>query len=128
VTQSFTVSPTYTVSPTVTQTYTETQTPLPTPTPNVPTVLDRNFFNPAQGGVLRIGIKPPEDGQVAVRIYNIAGTLVRPLLQLDLDAGITFQATWDGRNASGEMVSSGVYFVSVQGAGIRSIRKVIVLK
>jgi flagellar hook assembly protein FlgD len=101
---------------------------LPTATPDVPTVLDKNVFNPLQGGVVHIGIKPPQDGQVFVRIYNIAGVLVRPLAELDLNAGITYQATWDGRNGQANVVASGVYFVSIQGAGIRSIRKVIVLK
>jgi hypothetical protein len=78
--------------------------------------------------VLAIGIKPPRDGRVVVKAFNMAGELVRPVAEMDLVAGVTAQATWDGRNDGGEVVSAGIYFISIQGAGVKSVRKVVLLK
>jgi hypothetical protein len=128
--QSPTISPTYTtfISPTITLTWSVTNTPVPTATPNIPAVLDRNVFYPEKGSPLFIGIKAPKDGRVTVKIYDIAGGLVLPVCEMDLKAGITVQASWNGHNDDGSMVASGIYFVSIQGAGIRRILKVVVLK
>jgi flagellar hook assembly protein FlgD len=110
-----TISPTFTPAP-------------PTPTAEVPVVTNKNVFKPLEGGTLDISMKAPQAGKVTVRVYNIAGDLVRPLFEADVQEGLWFQANWDGRNGYGEWVASGVYFVSVKGAGIRVIRKVVVLK
>jgi flagellar hook assembly protein FlgD len=85
-------------------------------------------FKPEQGGNVTISFKSPQDGKVTVKVYNLAGQLVRPVFEASINAGIWFQATWDGRNENGNMVSSGVYFISIRGAGIRSLKKVILLK
>ena len=63
-----------------------------------------------------------------MKVFDLSGELVRPVFDDTVTHGLWFQATWDGRNYDGSTVASGVYFVSVRGAGIRSIRKVIVLK
>ena len=89
---------------------------------------DKNIFRPEQGGTVTISFRAPDDGKVTVRVFNIAGTLVRPIFEADVQQGLWFQATWDGRNENGTMVASGVYFISVHGAGIRTIRKVILMK
>jgi flagellar hook assembly protein FlgD len=65
---------------------------------------------------------------VWVRVYNLAGELVRTPFQAPLAAGVSFQTSWDGRNDAGDWVGSGVYFVSVKGSGFRSVRKVVLLK
>jgi hypothetical protein len=77
---------------------------------------------------LRIGIKPPQDGQVRVRAFNVSGELVAVLMDAKLLAGVTHEALWHGDNAQGEAVASGVYVVSVQGAGVRRLLKVVVMK
>jgi hypothetical protein len=87
-----------------------------------------NVFNPDRGGVLNIGFVAQQDGLVTVKVYSISGSLVRPVFEADCMAGLQYQADWDGRNGDGSEVASGVYFISVRGAGIRTIRKVIVLK
>lgn len=117
-TASFTISPTWTIS----------DTPLPTSTPDVPAYLSKNVFNPQTGAPLLISLKPPLEGMVWVRVYNLAGEVVCTPFQAPLSAGITYQASWDGRNDQGDWVSNGVYFVSVKGAGIRSVRKVVLMK
>ncbi|MCY3724650.1 MAG: hypothetical protein OXG97_20740 [Candidatus Poribacteria bacterium] len=37
-------------------------------------------------------------------------------------------AYWDGRNASGEQVASGVYFYQLETDEISSLRKMVILK
>jgi hypothetical protein len=117
-TQSFTQSATYSI----------TQTPVPSATPFTPAVLSTNVFRPEQGGTLTVSANPSQDGKVTVKLYDIGGHLIRPIFDGDVKAGIWFQAHWDGHNDDGSLVSSGIYFVSVHGAGIKTILKVILLK
>lgn len=117
-TPSFTITPTFTIS----------NTPLPTGTPVAPAVLDRNIWRPALGQPLRIGIKPPQAGRVLVRVFNVAGELVREPFESDLLPGVTVEAYWDGQNRNGEPCGAGVYVVSVQGAGISALRKVVLIR
>ncbi|HTY08938.1 MAG TPA: FlgD immunoglobulin-like domain containing protein, partial [Candidatus Edwardsbacteria bacterium] len=50
----------------------------------------------------------PRPASVDLQIYNIAGQLVRTLVHGPQPAG-THAASWDGRDAAGQQVSSGVY-------------------
>jgi flagellar hook assembly protein FlgD len=90
--------------------------------------LSRNIFKPTQGGSLDIGFKADADERVTVRVFNLAGELVRPVAEMEVKAGVLYGLKWDGRNADGEWVASGVYVVSVKGGNTRIIRKVVVLK
>lgn len=94
----------------------------------MPAVLDQNVFRPGHGRPLQVNFKAPEAGRVTVKIYNVAGELVRKPFDADVSAGLWFQALWRGENDEGEMVAAGVYVVSVRGAGIESLRKVVLLK
>ncbi len=81
-----------------------------------------NPFNPQKGDVVAIAIPESLKGsQLNIRIYNIAGQLVRTLdedtTEIDPQKGGGF---WDGRNDEGDLVSSGLYFfvaVSNKGKG-----------
>jgi hypothetical protein len=73
-----------------------------------------------------------EGSEVNIRIYSIAGDLVR---ELDLGyrpAGLYVSqdraAYWDGMNASGEEVASGIYFYSIYSDDLTAVRKLIVLR
>ena len=76
---------------------------------------------------MKVGVLPLSDGIVVIKIFDISGEFIRPIFHDSVEKGLAFQADWDGRNDA-VAVSSGVYFVSVQGAGIKSVRKVILLK
>jgi flagellar hook assembly protein FlgD len=101
---------------------------LPTSTPEAPAVLDENVFRPGRGKPLHIGIKSPEGGRVIVNIFNVAGERVRRPFDREVPAVVTVDAVWDGKNEDGEPCGSGVYVVSVKGAGIRRTLKVVLLK
>ncbi|MBT7311106.1 hypothetical protein HN843_05045, partial [bacterium] len=50
-----------------------------------------------------------EQGRVDIAIYNIKGEMVRSLSSGELNAG-SHSLSWNGKNHSGQSVSSGVYF------------------
>ena len=72
------------------------------------------------------------DNDVSVSIYDTAGVLVRTLSLGIQPAGFYNSrgraAYWDGRNAFGEQVASGVYFYSLHTPDFSATRKMQILK
>ena len=73
-----------------------------------------------------------DDAQVTIKIYNLSGSLVR---MIDLGKKSTGYyvsqsqaAYWNGRNEYGELVSSGVYFYTIQAGNYTATKKMMVLK
>jgi arabinogalactan endo-1,4-beta-galactosidase len=64
-----------------------------------------NPFNPAT----EIGYRLDVAGPVSLKVYDVAGSLVRTLVDAGVDAG-WHRARWDGRDNAGRVVSSGLYF------------------
>ena len=64
-----------------------------------------NPFNPSTA----IGFALSRRGEVRLEVYNVGGQRVRTLASGVWEAG-THSVTWDGRDLSGGLVSSGVYF------------------
>ena len=69
---------------------------------------------------------------VKINIYNAQGVLVRALTLGHQSAGYYTSrngaAYWDGRNALGERVASGIYFYQLEADGISPLRKMVILK
>jgi hypothetical protein len=63
-----------------------------------------------------------------IRVYNLFGANMCQPFEGDLQEAVWFQATWNGNNLDGHPVASGVYFVSIQGCGIHSVRKVVLVR
>ena len=63
-----------------------------------------NPFNP----ITTINFSIPESGFVTLVIYNIMGQKVRELVDGNVQTG-AHSVVWDGKDDSGETVSSGVY-------------------
>ncbi|MFC2083453.1 S8 family peptidase [Bacteroidota bacterium] len=55
----------------------------------------------------------PEGSIVKVKIYNILGQEIKTLLNEYREAGVYEDLIWDGRNYSGRIVSSGIYFYRI---------------
>ena len=64
---------------------------------------------------------------VSIGIYDMKGALVRTLVNADKGAG-TYTEMWDGRNAQGNILPSGVYFYQMQGASNLQTKKMILLR
>ena len=82
-----------------------------------------NPFNP----VTKIAYSIREAGPVTIEVYNVAGRVVRTLLNNELDAGSGY-VMWNGTNDSGEKCASGVYFYRIQAPGFEASNKMVMLK
>ena len=91
--------------------------------PNYP-----NPFNPETW----IPYQLAESADVTVKIYDIHGRVVRNLDLGHQRAGIyhtrSRAAYWDGRNAQGEPVASGVYFYTLKAGDFSATRKMLIRK
>ena len=71
-------------------------------------------------------------GDVKITIYDTRGIVVRQLaLGHQLPGFYTSRsraAYWDGRNALGERVASGIYFYQLEADNVSSLRKMLILK
>lgn len=82
-----------------------------------------NPFNPAT----KINYSVPKVSNVQINIYDINGQLIRRLLNEYKNVG-SFTETWDGKNSSGNLVSSGTYFYQIQIDNFVQTKKMILLK
>ena len=87
--------------------------------PNVP-----NPFNPRT----EVRFDLPRSGPVTLRVYDARGRAVRTL-----ETGTMFDrgrhaVVWDGRDDTGGMAASGVYFVKLQTEGGNDTRRVMLVK
>jgi flagellar basal-body rod modification protein FlgD len=71
-----------------------------------------------QSGLVRFGVELPAATHVAAEVVDATGRRVRELGGSVLPAG-GHVLSWDGRNAAGAPLPSGVYFVRMQ-AGVQS--------
>ncbi|MGH7601236.1 MAG: FlgD immunoglobulin-like domain containing protein, partial [bacterium] len=74
----------------------------------------------------------PENAAVKVGIYNISGQQVRSFEQAEAAAGF-HTLNWNGADAQGRRVGSGLYFVAIEAVGrngktYRSMQKITVVK
>jgi len=83
-----------------------------------------NPFNPVTA--IRYDV-PAGGAEVTLRIYDVAGRLVRTLVDEQQGAGRK-TATWDGRNAAGHTVATGLYFCRMQAGKFVENRKMLLLK
>lgn len=90
-------------------------------------ILSQNIFRPGTGS-LGIVFKAPVDEHLTIKVFNLAGELVRSVAEMDVTAGGTYQAQWDGANRWGQSIASGVYFVSLHGPSTHVLKKVVVLR
>jgi len=83
-----------------------------------------NPFNPTT--VIRYDV-PAGGGMVSLNVYDVAGRLVRTLIDGRQAAGVR-EVTWDGRDQSGRTVSSGVYFYRLVAGEYVQTRKMVLIK
>ena len=100
------------------------------PLPKVTQLLQNypNPFNPETW----IPYQLNQASEVSLSVYSSDGKLVRHI-DLGLKPAGNYQRTeravyWDGRNANGESVASGVYFYRLQAEDYSQTRKMVILK
>lgn len=72
------------------------------------------------------------DADVRIHIYNVKGQSIRQL-KIGFQTAGTYRtrsraAHWDGRNAAGEPVASGIYFYTLQAGDFKATRQMVILK
>ncbi|MBM4131853.1 T9SS type A sorting domain-containing protein, partial [bacterium] len=83
-----------------------------------------NPFNPST----TISFRLAEAGATTVRVHDVAGRLVRTLLASEERAAGEHAVVWDGRDADGRAVESGIYLCRVESGSSRELRKMTLLK
>ncbi|OYD17413.1 hypothetical protein CH333_00990 [candidate division WOR-3 bacterium JGI_Cruoil_03_44_89] len=66
-------------------------------------------------------------GRVCLRTYNIAGEMIKELVNKEVTPG-NYTIRWDGSNHTGERVTSGHYFVRLESGKFSRTEKVIVMR
>jgi hypothetical protein len=88
--------------------------------------LSQNNPNPATGST-GINYQLPRAARVTLAIYNILGQEVRRMELGEQQPGY-YSVNWDGRDASGNRVSAGVYLYRLQAGGDYAIRKMTMIR
>ena len=95
------------------------------------TILAQNYPNPFNPETW-IPYQLSESTEVSIQIYDVSGRLVRTLDLGWQPVGSymtpSSAAYWDGRNAVGERVASGIYFYTLQTSDFAATRRMVILK
>ncbi len=82
-----------------------------------------NPFNPST----TISFSLRDRGIVSLAVYDVAGRLVRVLIDDVMEAGPR-DVTWDGRDNAGRVVASGVYFYRLEAGNFTETKKMVLLR
>lgn len=83
-----------------------------------------NPFNPTT----QISFDLAQGGKVSLRIYDVAGRLVRTLIDKEMAAGRSHTVVWNGLDDQNGRVASGVYFYRLDAVGVSLTKKMVVMK
>jgi hypothetical protein len=83
--------------------------------------------NPFRGGAAKITFGITKKEKVELKVYDVAGRLVKTLANREFEAG-SHDLFWDGTHDDGRQVSRGVYFYQLRTPSFVSQKKLAVLK
>ena len=83
-----------------------------------------NPFNPSTS----FSITLPLDKAVSVRVYDVAGRVVKTIASSRHFAAGTHEFTWDGTNEAGAQVASGTYLYALEYGNFRQSKTMVLLK
>jgi hypothetical protein len=90
--------------------------------------LEQNYPNPFNSQTsIQYTLAGGGSGEATLRIYNLLGREVNTLVDMVQGPG-DYEVSWDGRDNSGVIVSSGVYFCRLEAGGFQATRKMVVLR
>ncbi|MBK9404952.1 MAG: T9SS type A sorting domain-containing protein [Ignavibacteria bacterium] len=89
--------------------------------------LEQNFPNPFNPETT-IKYSVSRKSFVQIKVYDISGKLINSLVAKELSAG-SYSAVWNGKDITGNNVSSGIYFYNMTINGGKSVsRKMLLIK
>jgi hypothetical protein len=89
-------------------------------------VLNQNYPNPFNPSTM-IQFQLPVQSDVKLSIYNLLGQQIAILVDEIKSAGV-YTVQWNGQDASGRFVSSGIYLVKLEAGGQIKVRRMALLK
>jgi hypothetical protein len=91
------------------------------------TRLEQNYPNPFNPSTT-IAFSLKERARVKIDVYNVAGQLVKTLVDETRDAGAYTNVNWNGTDSANQPVSSGVYFYKLVTNNFSQTKKMVLLK
>lgn len=88
--------------------------------------LNQNYPNPFNA-TTNIPFALPKSAQVKLTIYNLLGQEVKSFRLGETQAGV-HSVRWDGANAAGVQVESGIYFYQIVAGNFTQTKKMVLLK
>jgi hypothetical protein len=88
--------------------------------------LDQNYPNPFNPAT-QMRFSLPRNTHVRLTVYNVLGRQVKTLVDEPLAAG-SYVADWDGTDAGGAKVASGIYLYRVDAGQFSETKKMVLLK
>lgn len=88
--------------------------------------LNQNYPNPFNP-TTNIRFSLPKDERVTLQVFDVTGALVKTVLDETISAG-NREVTWDGTNASGAKVASGMYLYRMQAGNFATTKKMVLMK
>ncbi|MDO9390237.1 MAG: S8 family serine peptidase [bacterium] len=88
--------------------------------------LFQNNPNPFGAGTT-ISYQLPAENRVALKVYNVAGQLVRTLVNSKQPAG-SYSVKWDGRDDGRRQLAAGVYLYRLEAGESRFTKKLVMIK
>jgi hypothetical protein len=88
--------------------------------------LDQNYPNPFNPST-QIRFTIPEHNNVTLEVFDVTGRKVATLLNEERGAG-RYTVVWDGRNASGQSVSSGMYLYRITAGSFEETKRMVFVK
>ncbi len=88
--------------------------------------LERNYPNPFNSGTV-IPFSLSGETEVHLQVFDVLGRPVVNLVVGRLQTG-RYEANWDGRDAGGQLVPSGIYFYRLRGGNRAESRKMTLVR
>jgi len=86
-----------------------------------------NVFNPTKGEKALIVVELQKQSHVRLNLYNTRGDKIRELADEEKEADV-YKYYWDGKDDSGNVVGSGLYFAHIQAGDYKKTKKIVVIK
>ena len=98
--------------------------------------LSQNFPNPFSLEMTGVSPTPattitfsiPKTEQVSIKIFNIAGQLVRELVPSAEKSAGAYNVVWDGCDARGQLLPSGIYFYQMKAGNFKDTRQMLIVR
>ena len=85
------------------------------------------IFKPGNSEECYVSFNAEQQGNYTVKVYDTSGAMIRELYNGTASPGLT-TIKWNGKDDSGNMVSSGVYLIHIKGVDVDVRKKVGVIR